>query len=187
MKTRRSRSTSPRVRPSVSISRVMRNAETIDALPKCLEGRFDHRAQIDLGDLELLFACKAQQVCDRTLDPIELFERDPGVADALVGGRVLAHLLHQTLGRRDRIADLVGDRRGELVQRARVLVLEIAAFAQGAALHLERDLAFDQTAPQVREDQRGEEVQHDPDPPARGDDKNGRKPVVSSTAVQTVA
>ena len=43
--------------------------------------------------------------------------------------RVLAHLLHQALRGGDRVADLVGDRGGELLEALRVLVGELAPLA----------------------------------------------------------
>ncbi len=62
-----------------------------------------------------------EEVRDAPLDAVELVERDLGVLDVLDRVRVLAHLLHQALGGGDRVADLVRDRRRELVD-ARLLL-----------------------------------------------------------------
>jgi hypothetical protein len=112
-------------------------------------------------------------VRDRALDAVELLERHLRVLDVLLRRRVLAHLLHQALGRRDRIADLVGDRGGELLERAHVAFLEGAALGRRGALHLARDLALDVATAQVGGDQRAEEVADEPDAPGEPDDHRG--------------
>ena len=73
---------------------------------------------------------------DRTLDAVQLPQGDLRVLDVFTGTRVFAHLLHQALGRRDRVADLVGNRGRELLHRTRVSSLESAALLRECGLDL---------------------------------------------------
>jgi hypothetical protein len=65
--------------------------------------------------LIVLFLGEAQQVRDAPLDAVELVDRHLGILDVLDRARVLTHLLHEALRRRDRVADLVRDGRREIV------------------------------------------------------------------------
>ena len=141
----------------------------IDPLAQRLERGVDHRAERHLGQAQILFARIAQEVRHRALDAVELFERDLRIADVLGRGRVLAHLLHEALRRGDRVADLVRDLRGEILERAHVPAFERAALARDArgdlALHLPLHLALDHAPAQVGRDERAEIMEGEADAP----------------------
>ena len=100
------------------------------AVAEGLERRVHHVGQPHRAHAQLLVAREAQQVRDRALDARELLERDARVLDVLRRARLLLHLLHQALGGGDRVADLVGDARGELLHRVGVHALERLALAR---------------------------------------------------------
>ena len=112
---------------------------------------------------------------DRAFYPVELFERHAGVLDVVAGGRVLSHLLHEALGRRDRVADLVRDRCREVLERALVTGLGRAPLLADALRDAATHLVLDQALAQARSDHRGEVVDRDTDPPGAGHDEGGAK------------
>jgi hypothetical protein len=144
-----------------------------EAIAKRLQRGFDDVHEPELAHVDLLVAREAQQVGDRALDAVELFQRDLGVADVLPGLEVLAHLLHQALGRRDRVADLVGDRGRELFQGGHVLALQLTPLVADVALDLLTHLSLDEAVAKLRGDDGGEVVADDPDAPGQGHDERG--------------
>src|SRR5262249_60243751 len=94
------------------------------ALAEARERGVDDVAEPQWRELGLLLAREAQEMRDRALDALELGERHARVLDVLRAARVLLHLLHQALRGGDRVADLVRDRRRELLERARVAGLQ---------------------------------------------------------------
>src|SRR5439155_395685 len=82
-----------------------------------------------------------EEVRDAVLDAVELLDRDLGVLDVLDRGRVLAHLLDEALGGGDGVADLVRDRRRQLVHAGLLLGLHRGALAAQLALGVPSEVA----------------------------------------------
>ena len=111
---------------------VERDAARARAIAQRRDGGGDHVGEAEIRHADLLLAREAQQVRDGALDAVELLERHLRVLDVLARRRILAHLLHQALRRRDRVADLVRDRGRELLERAHVARPRGARRSRGA-------------------------------------------------------
>src|SRR5258705_13665419 len=77
------------------------------------------------------------------LDAREFIERDLRVFDVLVRGRILAHLLHQTLCRGNWISDFVREGRGQFIERGLLLGAQLFLLLQHFAIYFARDCRFE--------------------------------------------
>ena len=175
MNTRRSCSGSPTSSPGVSKSRRTFTRARVEPLAHRLERALDRVRELHRPRVHLLLARVAQQVGDRLLDPVELLQGDVRVLDVLGRAGILAELLHQALGRGDRVADLVRDRRRQLLERAQLLVLEHDPLARHAARDLALDFDPHPLLAEARRDDHLERVRGEADAPAQPDDRRDER------------
>ena len=173
--TRRSFSASPRTGRGPAIVALDRDAERGAPLGQRGEGGIHHFAHLHLRERHVFLAGEAQQVGDAALDALELCQCDPRVLHVLARGRVLSHLLHQALGSRDGVADLVRDARRELLDVARVCVHQAAALARDVGVHALVHLLLDDALAQARGGDRAEPVTREADAPGERDDRGSAR------------
>src|SRR5262245_42242214 len=144
-------------------------------LAEGLERGLDDLGHAHLGARRVLLASEAQEVRDRALDALELGQGDARVLDVLRRARVLLHLLHQALGGRDRVADLVGDAGGELLERARVPALELRALLRERGGDLLAHLGLEEAPAHPGLHQHAPELARETGPPAEAHDEPDRR------------
>ena len=147
-----------------------------DPLAKRIERRLDDLTDADVAHRDFFVARVAQEMRDRTLHAVELFERDARVLDVLRGRRILAHLRDQAPRRRDRIANLVRDRRRELFERTSVAHVDLTLLCGHARAHARLDLRRCPPLAQDRRQHSEEAVRRQAYPPRQHHDHRDEEP-----------